>query len=228
MQAHISKHVVLLSCLCLDHNCSLGSQNKICQVILAEGQTDWAEFLPGTMRLTSLESHSDSSLFSTFKHKIRRGFKVGRWKHCCHCLPEISFVLAWRQQRVISHEDSLFDQILWLHADRTSCIDADLPGQGWRNTQADSSSHPQWQRHISSRASPGACRGCGATETHKRSHVCLMDFSADLTNLQSLSSRVHQLQNRSTQMLACLCSACCNSNESGTRFKQRVQINFPS
>lgn len=73
MQAHISKHVVLLSCLCLDHNCSLGSQNKICQVILAEGQRDWTEFLPDTMRLTSVESHSDSSLFSTFKHKIRRG-----------------------------------------------------------------------------------------------------------------------------------------------------------
>lgn len=74
MQAHISKHVVLLSCLCLDCNCSLGSQNDICQVILAEGQTYWTEFLPNTMYLTSVESQSDSSLFSTFKHKIWRGF----------------------------------------------------------------------------------------------------------------------------------------------------------
>lgn len=112
--------------------------------------------------------------------------------------------------------------------DRWPCIDTDLPGQGWGDTQADSSSHPQWQCHISSRASPGAWRGCGTTETHKRSHICLMDFSADLTNLQSFSSWVHQLQNRSTQMLACLCSACYSSNEAGTHFKQRVQINFPS
>lgn len=78
MQARISKRVVLLSCLCLDRNCSLGSQNKRCQAILAEGQTDGAEFLPDTMCLTSVESHSDSSLLSTFKHKIWRGFKVGR------------------------------------------------------------------------------------------------------------------------------------------------------
>lgn len=144
MQAYISKHVVLLSCLCLDHNCSLGSQNKICQVILAEGQTDWTEFLPDTMRLTSVESHSDSSLFSTFKHKIGRGFKVGRWKHCWDCLPEISFVLACRKQRVISHEDSLFDQILWLHTDRNSGlleIQIYLTKDG-ETTKLISSSHP--------------------------------------------------------------------------------------
>lgn len=71
---HIFPSVLFFKfCLCLDHNCSLGSQNEICQIILAEGQTDWTEFLPNTMRLTPVESRSDSSLFSTFKYKIWRG-----------------------------------------------------------------------------------------------------------------------------------------------------------
>lgn len=104
MQAHIFKHVVLLSCLCLDHNCSLGSQNKICQVILAEGQADWTKFLPDTIRSTSVESHSDSSLFSTFKHKIWRGLQgrmvkallpLTSWNGLCFCLETTRSYQPW-------------------------------------------------------------------------------------------------------------------------------------
>lgn len=127
-------------CLCLDQNLSLGSQNKICQVILAEGQTDWTKFLPDTMHLTSVESHSDSSLFCTFKRKIRRGFKVGGLRHFFCCLSEIVTILAWWQQEIISTEDSLLDLIfrqslsLSIHNQgQWPCVDTDLPGTGKRD-----------------------------------------------------------------------------------------------
>lgn len=101
---------------CLDHNRSLGSQNKICQVILAEGQTGWSEFLPDTMHLTSVESQSDSSLFSTFKHKIWSGLKT-RTEKALLLLSSWYYVRSCLDRTRIGHNP--FDQIWWPCVDRT-------------------------------------------------------------------------------------------------------------